>query len=402
MTVIAGLQAPGPGREDHSGGTPGGMLWAATAVLAGLLATCAASAQPAKGPAAAGPPPAVIVGVARLQEVSEQQAFTGRVEAIDKVEIRARVSGFLKNRGFVEGAEVAEGQILFELEKEPFEAAVALADANVEGARAALELAQATFDRTKPLAEKGTVAQANLDDARSKLSQARALLQAQEANLTKAKIDLSYTVLRAPMHGRTGRATYALGEYVSPSSSPLVTLVRQDPMYVAFPVPQRILLEARRAGLNVDSAVARLRLPDGSTYDHDGVLKFVEVAGNAGTDTVTVRASFPNPKRFLVDQQLVGVTVMAKEPQRKLMISQSALMLGQQGASVLVVNNENKVESRRIVVGEQRGPDIVVISGLTAGERIIVSGHQKVRPGMTVEPHQAQDALTNSAGAATR
>jgi membrane fusion protein (multidrug efflux system) len=223
------------------------------------------------------------------------------------------------------------------------------------------------------------------------------VLQAQQANLTKARIELGYTEIRAPMRGRTGRVSYAVGEYVGPSSNSLVMLVRQDPMYVAFPVPQRVLLQVRRQGRSADSVLVRLKLPDGSIYGHDGAIHFAEVVGNAGTDTVTVRASIPNPKRLLVDQQLVGVSVISKEPERKLVVSQSALMLDQQGASVLIVNEDSKVESRRVELGEQRGPDIVVVEGLIEGDSVIVSGHQKVRPGMTVDAHQAQQALSATA-----
>jgi len=356
-------------------------------LLAITIAPYTAAAQAPKGP----PPPSVIVDVARERDVSQQQTYTGRIEAIDKVAIRARISGFLKSRGFEEGAEVAKDHVLFEIEKEPFEAALALAEANLANAQAALILAQATFDRATPLAERGTASQATLDDARSKLSQAQATLKAQEANVVKARIDLSYTVIRAPMHGATGRAAYALGEYVSPTSNPLVTLVRQDPMYVAFPVPQRDLLQVRREGRNADSVLVRLRLPDGSTYGHDGTIRFAEVVGNPGTDTVTIRAQVPNPERLLVDQQIVGVTVVAKKPERKLVVSQAALMLDQKGASVLVVTKERKIENRRVEVGEPLGPDIVVSKGLAEGEEVVIDGHQKVRPGVAVNAHRTTD-----------
>ena len=356
-------------------------------LLAITFAPNTAAAQAPKGP----PPPSVIVDVARERDVSQQQTYTGRIEAIDKVAIRARISGFLKSRGFEEGAEVAKDHVLFEIEKEPFEAALALAEANLANAQAALILAQATFDRATPLAERGTASQATLDDARSKLSQAQATLKAQEANVVKARIDLSYTVIRAPMHGATGRAAYALGEYVSPTSNPLVTLVRQDPMYVAFPVPQRDLLQVRREGRNADSVLVRLRLPDGSTYGHDGTIRFAEVVGNPGTDTVTIRAQLPNPERLLVDQQIVGVTVVAKKPERKLVVSQAALMLDQKGASVLVVTKDRKIENRRVEVGEPLGPDIVVSKGLAEGEEVVIDGHQKVRPGVAVNAHRTTD-----------
>jgi len=363
-----------------------------------LAASAICGSAHAQAPPAGAPPPSVIVEPVRLRDAVDEASYIGRVQAIDKVTIRARVDGFIASRGFNEGGEVKRDQILFTLDKAPYEAALELAKANLASANAALELAQATYNRTKPLAERGTSSQAALDDARSKLGQASAAAQAQQANLKQAELNLSYTEIRAPMEGRTGRATYSVGEYVGPSSNPLVTLVRQDPMYVAFPVPQRVLLSVRREGRKAENVLVRLKLPDGSTYAHDGAIKFSEVEGNAGTDTITVRAEFPNPERLLVDQQIVGVSVLSKKPELRLMMSQAALLLDQQGAYVLRVTPDNKVESRRIEVGEQRGPLIVVKSGLAEGDRIITSGHQKVRPGVTVDPSEVKDDLEATKG----
>lgn len=360
---------------------------------AAVLTACFAPQVFAQAPPEA-PPPSVIVETVRPHDVTDQATYLGRVEAIDKVTIRARVDGFLASRGFDEGSEVKKDQILFTLEKEPYEAAVALARANLASARAGLDLAQATYDRTRPLAERGTSSQAALDDAAAKLSQARATVQAQEAMLRQADLNLSYTEIRAPMDGRTGRATYAVGEYVGPSSNPLVNLVRQDPMYVAFPVPQRILLDVRREGVTADQVLVRLSLPDGSTYQHDGAIKFIDVESNRGTDTTMVRAEMPNPERLLVDQQIVRVNVVSKETDHRLMISQSAIVLDQEGSYVLAVSAENKVEIRRIEVGAQHGARIEVSKGLSEGDRVIVSGHQKVRPGIVVAPSEAvNDAM---------
>jgi membrane fusion protein (multidrug efflux system) len=365
------------------------------AILTAALvsATSAAQAQPAAGPGAP-PAPSVIVETAAMQDVADRQSFTGRIQAIDKVTIRARVEGFIKQRGFEEGAEVKKDQLLFALEQEPYEAAVALAGANLASAKAAAQLAQATVDRVAPLAERGNASQAALDEARAGLSQAEAAVRAQEANLTKARLDLGYATMLSPMDGRTGRANFSIGEFVGPASNPLVTVVRQDPMYVAFPVPQRTLLQVRRDGIGADSVTVSLRLPDGSTYEHEGVIKFTEVEGNPGTDTVTVRATVPNPDGYLVDQQLINVTVMAKQADPRLLISQSGVLLDQQGAYVLAVTPENKVEARRVSLGEQRGANIIVLDGLSAGDRIIVSGHQKARPGATVDAHEAEQDLT--------
>lgn len=355
-----------------------------------LLASSLVQTAAAQAPGGAPPAPSVIVETAKLHDVAEQSSFTGRVQAIDKVTIRARVDGFLASRGFDEGGEVKRDQVLFTLEKAPYKAALALAESNLASSRAGLELAQATYDRTKELADRGTASLSTLDDAVSKLSQAHADVQGREAALEQAKLNLSYTDIIAPMDGRTGRATYSVGEYVGPSSNPPVTLVRQDPMYVAFPVPQRILLGVRKEGRTADAVVVRLRLPDGSIYEHDGTIRFSEVESNAGTDTVTVRAEIPNPDRLLVDQQIVGVTVVAKQPDHRLMISQSAILLDQQGAYVLLVTADDKVEIRRIEVGEQKGPRIIVTGGLAEGERVITSGHQKVRPGIVVQPSEFQ------------
>lgn len=351
-----------------------------------LMMPLAVNAQAPPGGAA----PSVVVETVKQRDAVDETNYIGRVQAIDKVTIRARVDGFLQNRGFDEGGEVKRDQPLFTLDKAPYQAAVALADANLASAKAGQELAQATYDRVKPLADQGTSSKATLDDAIAKLSQAKANVQGMEASARKAQLDLSYTDILAPMDGRTSRATYSVGEFVGPSSNPLVTLVRQDPMYVAFPVPQRILLEVRREGRKADSVVVHVKLPDGSTYNHPGNIKFVEVESNAGADTVTVRAEFPNPERLLVDQQIVGVNVASRTPELKLMISQAAMMLDQQGTNVLVVTPENKVETRRIKVGEQKGPFVIVTEGLKEGERVVVSGHQKVRPGVTVEASEVK------------
>ncbi len=387
-----------PTQQHHRTGRGGNRQSSAARVTAACVALfslgTSAFAQPAGGPAA--PPPSVIVETVKMADITDQTTYTGRIQAIDKVAIRARIDGFLANRGFDEGSEVKKDQILFTLEKDSYQAALALAEANLASAQAAEQLAQATYDRTKPLAERGTSTQAALDDATAKLAQAKADVQARQANVETAKLNLSYTEIRAPMDGRTGRATYSVGEYVSPSSDPLVTVVHQDPMYVAFPVPQRVLMEVREQGVTRESVVVKLKMPDGSTYDQDGTIKFAEVVGNAGTDTVTVRAEIANPKRILVDQQLVGVVVIAKEPERKLVVSQSAIMLSAQGASVLAVTPDNKVETRKVVVGEQRGADIVITSGLAEGDRVIVNGQQKVRPGIVVEPSEAKDDLSSA------
>ena len=356
-------------------------LRAAGAVSLVLLAL---AAQAPGGPGAA--PPGVIVEPAAERDVSERWSFTGRVQAIDKVELRARVQGFLAARDFDEGAEVEKDRLLFVIEKAPYQAAVAQVEANLASATAAEELARVTLTRTETLVGRETVAEARLDEAQAQFLEAQAAGQAAEAALTRARLDLAYTDVRAPMAGRIGRAAYSIGDLVGPDSGPLAVLVAQDPMYVAFPVPSRVLLEVRREGRERESVRVHLELADGSTYEHAGAVRFVEVEANPTTDTVTAHATVPNPDRLLVDQQLVGVTVEAKEPAVRLVVSQSALLLDQQGAYVLVVDADGTVQARRVTLGEQVGTEVVVEDGLAAGEQVIVAGVQKVRPGMTVTP----------------
>jgi membrane fusion protein (multidrug efflux system) len=355
------------------------------------LASCD-SAPAVKAAAQKPPPPAVVVDRVQLMDLTEERQFTGRIEAIDKVQVRARVQGFLTRRAFEEGAEIKKGQLLFEIERKPYEIAVAEAEANLASARAGLSLAQQTYDRTVALAKRNTASKASLDTAESQLAQAKAQVSAQKASLSTARLNLSYTRITAPIDGRVGRTTYSVGNLVSLTSQPLVTLVGQDPMYVTFPVPQSLLLEVHREGLDPNGVTVRLRLSDGSIYKHPGHIQFADVVATSSTDSVTVRAVIPNPERLLVDQQLVNVSVIRKKPEKRLVVSQSAIAMDQQGPYVLAVGKDNKVMIKRIKVGEQRGSLIIVNSGLAENDRVIVRGQQKVRPGMVVTASLAQTA----------
>jgi membrane fusion protein (multidrug efflux system) len=357
-----------------------------------LLSGCGSSTSAeTKAPAAAPPPATVIVEAAKFKDVTEERTFTGRVEAVDTVQIRARVQGYLKKKSFVEGGEVKKGQVLFEIERDSFEITVRQAEASLASAKAALTLAQQTFNRNNKLVKQRTLAQASLDDAQSALLQAQANVQVREAELSSAKLNLGYTRITAPMNGLVGRTTYSVGNLVGPDSNALVTLVAQDPMYVSFPVPQWLMTEIRKTGRKTDGVYVSLELPDGSTYAHKGTIKFTNVQGNSTTDSVTVRASIPNPERLLIDQQLVQVSVIRKQPERKLVVSQAALLLDQQGTYVLAVDAEDKVVIKRITTGEQQGSLIVIDSGLEEGDKVIISGHQKAKPGGKVSPQMAED-----------
>ena len=231
-----------------------------------------------------------------LKALNNERTFVGRVEAIDKVQIRARVQGFLKERLFEEGAEVKRGDILYKIEPEPFELAVQQAEANAASASAALTLAEQNFERTKELASRATASKASLDQAQSALAQAQSTLRARQADLQTARLNLSYTSIVAPMDGRVGKSVFSVGNLVGPESGQLVLLVAQDPVYVSFPVPQWLLIQVRKAGRGPDSVYVKLKLADGAEYDERGAIAFTDVQATVSTNSIVVRAKVPNPE----------------------------------------------------------------------------------------------------------
>jgi membrane fusion protein, multidrug efflux system len=331
------------------------------------------------------PPPAVTVVAVATDEIRPSVTFTGRVQARDKVELRARVEGFLEKRLFREGQDVKEGDLLFVIEQPPYKASIEEIKASIEKAQAALTLAELEVGRQSELVARQTGTQQRLDEAIAKQGEARGELARLKASLEKAELQLSYTEIRAPLAGRIGRATISVGNYVTPSSGTLATIVLQDPIYASFPVTQREMLELRKERTKSDPGINYLRLADGSRYAHPGKVDFVDVTVSQGTDTVQVRAVFPNPDRILVDGQLVTVVAEVGKAESSLLIPQQAIQIDQSGPFVLVVDGASRVEVRRIEVGPAPGTRIVVTKGLSAGDKIITEGIQKVRPGQIVQ-----------------
>jgi membrane fusion protein, multidrug efflux system len=355
---------------------------ASVILLSGAVASCGEN-QPQNAGSAA-PPPAVTIVTAKTEDIRPTFRFTGRIEAVSKVDLRARVDGFLEKRHFTEGADVKEGELLFTIEKGLYSAAVDEAKAGVERAEAALKLADIELNRQTELVQRNVGTQARLDEASAKQADARGALLAQKAALERAQLQLSYTDIRAPIAGRIGRANVSVGNFVGASSGPLATIVSQDPIYVGFPVTQREILAYRKAGGSPASVVVSLQLADGSRYAHTGRLNFLDVTVNQGTDSVQVRASFPNPERLLVDGQLVAVLLEAGESENVIVVPAQALQLDQGGTFVLVTDNENKVQVRRVEIGGPRGTGMIIRSGLAPGDRVIAEGVQRVRPGQAV------------------
>ena len=372
-------------------------LVSATALLA--LGACGEKSPTEVG---AAPPSSVVAAPARSAPVEEQATFVGRVVAVDKVELRARVQGFLKERKFSEGQQVGTGDLLFVIEPDQYEALVQQRQADVAKAVADAKNADAQLARGEELLKSRNISQAQVDELRAAAGIAEAGIAQAKAALAAAELDLGYTRVTAPVAGRIGLAKYTVGNLVSPSSGALATIVSRDPIYVQFPLTQRELLEAKRnvreKGGDPSKVVVRVRLPDGSLYDQPGHLNFVDVTTDPGTDTVTLRAELPNPDGILVDGQYVGVTAQAGEPQSAILIPQSALQVDQQGVFVMVVDTQSKAQVRRIQTAQQVGPDIVVTQGLNEGDLVITEGVQKIRPGQVVSATPAADLKAPEGG----
>jgi membrane fusion protein (multidrug efflux system) len=342
----------------------------------------------------AGALPAVSVVEVTSREITETGEFIGRVTAIDKVDIVARVPGFIEERKFVEGQLVKKGDLLFRIEQATYKAAVEQQRANLARAKATEANTRIQLERGKELVRNQNISQANVDQRAADQAAAEATVMQAQATLEEAEINLGYTEIRSPIDGRIGLATFTVGNLVQPSSGKLATIVKQDPIYVIFQVSERDVLDyKRRVAESPDKyphVKIHIKLPNGSSYPHAGVSNFLDVQVDANTDTVAIRAEVPNPDNLLIPSGIVGVTVERGAPRSALVVPQSSVQLDQAGRYVLVVDQAKKVELRRITTGVEQGRDIVVTDGLKKGELVIVEGIQKVRPGQIVAVSIAQ------------
>ena len=352
-------------------------LWSIALVLSGIFA--AQAQQPAA--------PTVYVIAAEKRPVTDSVRFVGRIEAVERVDIRARVTGYLEDVHFQDGQLVKTGAALYYIEKGPFEAAVEQAKATMLRARAQLENAAIQRQRAEDLLRSNSTSVATRDDRVAAEKVAQGDLAAAEAGLKTAQINLAYTDITSPIDGRIGRTAVTRGNVVGPDSGILTTIVSSNPMYVLFPVSQRefirIFPPSSEGQANVDKSKVIVQLPNGPVYPHPGKINFTDVKVDRATDTVAVRASIPNPEGRLVDGQLVQVSVEGDKPEERVVVPQAALIADQQGVYVFIVE-DGKAAIRRLKVGQAVGGSVAVTEGLSGGELVIVDGMQSLRPGIAV------------------
>jgi membrane fusion protein, multidrug efflux system len=350
-----------------------------------------------------GTPPAVGVVRVAQQQITESDEFIGRIQAVGRVALVARVTGFLEKRLFVEGAEVKKGDLLYQLEQPPFQAQVENSKATVDQLKAQHRNAEITLERAQELLRKQVGPQSNVDTALAAERGFAAQIEGAQAQLHIAEINLGYTEIRAPIGGRISSTSVKEGNVVSPTSGTLATIVSQEPMYVTFSIALRTGLELRRRYAlkgGFSAVVIKLRLPDGSIYGQDGKLDYASPIVAETTDTVTIRGVIANPvlpgmntgqpgARELVDGEFVTVLLEGVQPITVLAIPRAAVLSDQQGDYVYIVDAQNKAQIRRIQQSQSTPTTAVIINGLKEGELVVSEGLQRVRPGETVSPGPA-------------
>lgn len=359
---------------------------ASAAVLAVALVACAEETPPAP------PPPEVEVMTIRPSAVAHVIELPGRVAAVRTAEVRARVDGIVERRVYEEGTDVRAGQLLFRIDPRERRADYEAALATLRRSEATARNAAQVVGRYQPLVGQQAISKQEYDAAVAQQRGGQADVANARAQADRARLTLDYTNVAAPISGRVGRAEVTEGALVSASSATLLTRIEQlDPIYVNFSQSSSDLMQLRRdmaAGLvksaDLNSIRVALQLEDGTPYGPSGRLDFLDMAVDESTGTVSLRAEFPNPNRYLLPGQFVRAKVRAGVDARGITVPQRAVQIGPKGASVLVIGQNNIATTRQIRVGDLQGSNWVVTDGLKPGDRVIVNGLQMARPGAPV------------------
>jgi membrane fusion protein (multidrug efflux system) len=369
-------------------------LYLMIALAGATVAACGKDAPgaPAGGPPGGGKPVEVGVITVKTEPVTLTKELPGRTSALRVAEVRARVDGIVLKRLFTEGADVKEGQALFKIDPAPYQAALENAQAQLERGQANVDAAQSLADRYKKLIEANAISRQELDDANAKLKASKADVAAARAMVKTARINLGFTTVTAPISGRIGRAEVTEGAFVQQSSATLLARVQQlDKVYVDLTWSSAEALRMRRAIESGEletvggEAKVTIILEDGRDYGTPGTLQFTDVSVDQTTGSLSLRAVVPNPKGELLPGMFVRARLDEGKQPNAILVPQRAVTRDQSGRPIaLVVDKDGKIERRQIVTDRSINDSWLVTQGLAAGDRVVVEGLQKVRPGVQV------------------
>ncbi|MCG7495539.1 efflux RND transporter periplasmic adaptor subunit [Vibrio sp. Of7-15] len=356
-----------------------------------VLAGCSESESNKSSP----PLPLVEATSVVVSQYKPSKSYVGRTEALEDVGITAQVSGYLLERYFVEGELVEKGDRLFQIDPASYKAKVTSAEAAISQAKANLSVANLELERGEGLLPKGSISQSNYDGLVANQLEATAQLKSAQAQLTAAKVDLSRTLITAPISGRISESKVSIGDLVSSSSGVLTTLVSLDPIFTSFNLSEkeRLNFGLDRVGTESDfsDVAVSLKLGNGDVYSHSGDIAYVSNRIDVDTGTIALKALFPNPEHQLLPGQYTQVVLQQNEALETLVIPRRAVQTDLEGDFVMVLTGDNVAERRNVELGQQTSKGIIIRSGITAEDNIITSGLQRVRNGMPVrlsEPKQ--------------
>lgn len=369
------------------------LRWMAGALLFIQLAGCGGSGQAPAAPAGSMPPVPVKAGTPLQKEVTEWDEYTGRIEALESVEIRARVSGYLDRVNFKDGDRVKKGDLLFVIDPRPYRAELNRVEAELERARTRLELARNSLQRAEHLRKSKAISEEDYDGRSKAVRESAAEVRSAEAAAQTARLNLDFTEIHAPIGGRIGRELITVGNLVNADQTLLTSIVSTDPVYVYVDADERAVLKYRRlaeTGQRTSARDARipaeLALLDETGFPHRGYIDYVEPRMDAGTGTLRARGVFPNPNELLSPGFFARLRVHAGQPHEALLIPERAIGTDQGQKFVWVAKADGSVEYRRIVPGAQFGSLRAVAEGLGPEDQVVIEGIQKLRPGVKVQP----------------
>ena len=375
---------------------PAKLLLAISLLGGGLLAGCNRASPPAPP---APKPPEVVVALPIYEEITDHEDFTGQTEAVKSIEIRARVTGYLKTVHFQHGAEVEAGQVLFDIDPPYYEAEVDRAEGNMAQAEAHLARLKLDFERAEKLHPTGVITKEQYDLITGDLAEAEATLKASKAALKIARVNLGYCEIKAPIAGRLSRPFIDPGNLAVGDETILTRIVAQDPMFVYFDLDERTMLRLRRlvqqgasASAQSESLPLLMGLADEQGYPHQGTLNFEDNRLDPSTGTLRVRGVFANADRLLSPGLFVRVRIPIGAPYRALLVPEPAIGADQGQKFLYVVDDKDEVAYRRVQAGRLYGQMRVITEGVSPGERVVVSGLQRVRPGAKVAPKLVETA----------